>query len=571
MDSAAKTNNTAINGTDINSTVINSAKAVMPNEEVNDHVEQSDVKGDGVELSKNTSNSQDTKQWQRLSPIAILYFTVKVFSQLFSNIIYLTPIIILSYEKVLANPQLWLPVILLSIALIVALTTLKFYFFQYRLTNGHIEIRSGIFSKKHINLPFDRIQNVKLEQPLYYRPFSYTCLQLDTAGSSKQEAKIVALKVDFAEQLKTEILASHKNSDAIDEHQSIEKDIENNIHSQSITDEKGILLNQRSLSDLIIHGISSNRVWLFVGLLAPFLDEIAEYGMNTLLYLGIDAEALFSIVDKSWWQIGVVAGSLTFLVLFVVTLFSIAGAIISFYNFTLHKIDDRYIRRSGLFTKHEVTMRLSRLQMVVKQQDWLDVLLKRINLKFEQSNANLQNIQAGANNNKIIVPSVKVDECAALIDDVYPNNQLMNIDYQPIHKHYLLRYIGYTFLPITVALSFWAYVIDKPLFISLYACLFLLLSTLTYCRWLRWGFAQDDNYIYIRKGMLGVNFYCFPLHKVQQVRIKQSYFLKRKGLANINLITASGAQKIPFVHEHRAIKIADEVLFEVESSGKSWM
>jgi putative membrane protein len=402
-------------------------------------------------------------------------------------------------------------------------------------------------------------------------------LQLDTAGSSKQEAKIVALKVDFAEQLKIEILASHKNSDSLDEHQSIEQKNENEnknenkVQSKAIDNDKGVLLNQRSLSDLIIHGISSNRVWLFVGLLAPFLDEMAEYGMSALLYLGIDAEALFSVVDKPWWQIGVVAVSLTFLVLFVVTLFSIAGAIISFYNFTLHKIDDRYIRQSGLFTKHEVTMRLSRLQMVVKQQDWLDVLLKRINLKFEQSNANLQNIQAGANNNKIIVPSVKVDECAALIDDVYPNNQLMNIDYQPIHKHYLLRYIGYTFLPITVTLSFWAYVIDKPLFISLYACLFLLLSTLTYCRWLRGGFAQDSNYIYIRKGMLGVNYYCFPLHKVQQVRIKQSYFLKRKELVNINFITASGSQKIPFVDEHSAINIADEVLFEVESSGKSWM
>ena len=216
-------------------------------------------------------------------------------------------------------------------------------------------------------------------------------------------------------------------------------------------------------------------------------------------------------------------------------------------------------------------MRLARLQMVVRQQDWLDILLKRINLKFEQSNAHLQNMQPGASNNKIIVPSVTASECKKLIHDVYPNNQLETITYKGIHKHYLVKYIGYVFLPLFTLLSIFSFIDEKPLVVPFLFALFCIASCLVTCRWLRWGIAQDDNYIYIRKGMLGVNYYCFPRYKVQQTYFKQSYFLKRKGLANISLVTASGSQSIPFIGAALGYKIIDSALYTVESSGKSWM
>jgi putative membrane protein len=529
--------------------------------------------------AKQQKEKQDMQKWQRLSPIAIVYFTVKVFSQLLGNIIYLTPVILVSYQKILANPHLWLPVIAITIAFIVALTSLKFYFFQYRLSNGHIEIRSGVLSKKNINLPFNRIQNVKLEQPIYYRPFSYACLELDTAGSSKQEAKIVALKIDYAEQLKSEILASH---DQVKEKINVKPPIANSseilasntesaINISPHIDSPGTLLNKRSIGDLVLHGISSNRVWIFIGLLMPFLDEITKYGIKAFQYIGINIEEILSIAEKPWWQVSLVIISISLFVLLIVTLFSIAGAIISFYGFTLHKLEDRYIRRSGLLTKHEVTMRLARLQMVVRQQDWLDILLKRINLKFEQSNAHLQNMQPGASNNKIIVPSVTVNECKELINNVYPNNQLETITYKNIHKHYLIKYIGFIFLPLFTLLSIFSVVDDKPLVVPVLFALFCIATILITCRWLRWGIAQDDVYIYIRKGMLGVNYYCFPRYKVQQTYFKQSYFLKRKKLINISLVTASGSQSVPFIEEAYGYKIIDDALYTVESSGKSWM
>lgn len=523
-----------------------------------------------AEESTNDHSSLKANQWQRTSPIALMYFSVKFIYLLASNLLYIAPGILLGYQHIAANPHIWFPV-LAGILLIIGLATfLSFYYFKYRLADDHIEIRSGVFSKTHLNLPFARIQNVKLEQPIYYRPFGYTCLQLDTAGSVKQEAKVVALKIELAEHLKKIILVNQNKSRSsetteLQSNQDVNKSSDN---TQGVNANE-TLLNQRNLSDLVIHGLTNNRIWILLGGMAPFIEEISAKVISFFATLGIDIEKLFIIADKPWWQIGLYALSLTFIAMLAISLLSVAGSIISFYNYTLTKNGDRYIRRSGLLTKHEVTMRLSRLQMIIRQQDWLDMLLKRINLTFAQTQTN--NFQANAQQNKIMVPSVKPSECQQLIDNVYPDNRLMDITFQGISKRFLIRHIMFFLLPVTLILISLSISLTK--FVSVYFILtvFFILCLLIFCRWLRWGFATDDQYIYIRKGMFGVNYYCFAKYKVQQTQFKQSWFLRRHKLANLSLVLAAGEQKIPFIPQAQAQQIIDESLFQVESTQRSWM
>ena len=508
-----------------------------------------------------TDNST-LQNWQRLSPIALIYFIVKFIKGLLSNIIVLLPAIYFSSDSIMENPTLWLPVLIALLCLLLLGTFLSFYFFQYRLNNDTIEIRSGVISKKHLNLPFTRIQNVKLEQPLYYRWFNYTCLELDTAGSAKQEAKVVALKTDFAEQLKAKILATH--------HQEAETNLEDSsVNNSPLTTEK--TLNTRSITDLVIHGLTNNRIWIFLGGLAPFLDDFGNYIVTLFQDFGIDIQQLLTIADKPLWQITLYALTLTFIVISVISLFSVAGSIITFYQYTLTKIDDKYIRRSGLFTKHEVTMRLSRLQMIVQQQDWLDVLLKRINLKFEQINAFLGHSQMDAQSNRIIVPSIKPDECASLIKDVYPENQMGAVNYQPISKRFLLKNLGFKLTPLFLIVVCFFSLVENITPLAGIIPLYVVSAGLIFMRWYRWGYASDDNYTYIRKGLLGVDYYCFPTYKTQQVQFKQSWFLKRHQLCSVNFLLAAGMQPIPYIKARDGLKLANTALYQVESTKKSWM
>lgn len=526
--------------------------------------------------SGSDNKCQTLGDWQVLSPVAILYFAVGVFKHLFGNIIYLIPALALSYKSLLEHPFIWLPTILGAFALLTLFAFASFKVYRYRLSADNIEIRSGIFSKKHLNLPFSRVQNIKIEQPIYYRFTGHACLQLDTAGSTKSEAKLVAIKLDFAQQLKTRI------------QRQVQSDTTHGIQNHVSFDETGSLtgtvtsqaphekvLNQRSLSDLVIHGITSNRIWIFLGGLAPFYNNIFDSIGEWLTTFGIDFTELFSLETHSLLEVGLYVLSLTMITMLVLVSFSIFGAIVNFYGYTLSKLDDKYIRRSGLFTKHEVSMRLSRLQMIVQKQDWLDVLLKRINLKFEQSNSFGKDINSSASSSKIIVPSVKPHECQALIDDAYPGNSLHNLvcnnGFDSISKRFILRNIVFVLMPMWLIIISITIIDDKLMGSTLVSVLFVGLSALVVLRWKRWGIATDNNFVYIRKGLIGVDYYCFPTYKLQQTQFSQNLLMKKRKLATVKFVLASGSIKVPMFHEQLAYKLINEGLAQVESCDKSWM
>lgn len=517
-----------------------------------------------------------SEQWQVLSPVAILYFGGSVFKHLFDNIIYLIPAIAVSYNSVLEHPFIWLPALLFAFALLILFAFVSFKMYRYRLTADNIEIRSGIFSKKHLNLPFSRVQNVKIEQPIYYRFSGHACLQLDTAGSAKNEAKLVAIKLDFAEQLKTRI-QSQVHSDKIQTDQenmtSDPTELQNGSANNQTQQER--VLNRRNLSDLVIHGITSNRIWIFLGGLAPFYNKIFDAIGQWLTNLGIDFTELFSLQTHSILEVGLYALSLTMLLMLILVSFSVIGAIISFYGYTLSKLGDKYIRRSGLFTKHEVSMGLSRLQMVVQKQDWLDLLLKRINLNLEQSSSFGKHLNSSASSSKIIVPSIKPYECQALIDDAFPDNSLnafiCNDEFEPISKRFIFRNIAYLLMPLWLLGTSVTVINDQLMTATLLSVVFAGLSGLVVLRWKRWGIARDQHFVYLRKGLIGVDYYCFPTHKLQQIQFKQNLLMKRRQLATVKFVLASGSLTVPMIHETLAYELIDLGLYQVESCQKSWM
>ena len=520
------------------------------------------------------SKTQD--DWQVLSPVAILYFAASVFKHLFGNLIYLIPALAVSYKSVLEHPFIWLPSILVAFVLLILFAFVSFKVYRYRLTDDNIEIRSGIFSKKHLNLPFSRVQNVKIAQPIYYRFTGHASLQLDTAGSAKNEARLVAIKLDFAELLKTRIQGQVQNNTIDINQANISVDpapiLSGSANSQT---QQEIVLNRRNLSDLVIHGITSNRIWIFLGGLAPFYNKIVDSIGEWLTNLGIDLTELFSLQTHSLLEVGLYALSLTMLAMLVLVSFSVIGSIISFYGYTLSKLDDKYIRRSGLFTKHEVSMRLSRLQMIVQKQDWLDVLLKRINLKFEQSNSFANNLNPSATSSKIIVPSIKANECQALINDAYPSNALntlvCNHGFEPISKRFIFRNIVYVLMPLWLIITSGAMMNDKLLIAALLCVLFVALCGLVVLRWKRWGIAKDENFIYLRKGLIGIDYYCFPTYKLQQIQFKQNLLMKKRHLATVKFVLACGSLKVPMLNENLAYELIDQGLYQVESCQKSWM
>ena len=510
-----------------------------------------------------------TQEWSRVSPLAILYFFTKTVYGLVSGVlIYTLPAFAAGYSTIKENPVYLALGLIAFFTLILINSIAKYWFYLYKFTDERVEIKQGVFKKSHLDLPFKKIQNVKVIQPFYYRFNQYSFIELDTAGSAQQEAKIVALPLRLAESFKQMILQIKTNEPA------------NTLNKESgcveVHQDKETLLNERSLMDLVIHGISNNRVWIFLGFLAPFYNAIGENIGLALETVGIDLMAYLDYESLSVGLFILHVLSLVMLVMLVVVSFSVIGSIFVFYKYKLSRLGDRYIRRSGLLTKHEVSMRLSRIQVAVQQQDWLDLIIQRTNLRFEQNmNMPVGGGQAGNINNasKLIVPSVTITESAALIQDAFNVKRFDSIVFTRISKRLIIRILAFPIMPILVLVN--AVVLQSGettiLGWGILSMFNTLLVGLVYLRWWRWGYHFEKGFIYIRKGLIGVDYYVFPIGKTQQVVYEQSVFMRPHNLADINYILASGFHKVPLIPEYLAREQANRALLLVARDKPVWM
>ncbi|MFQ3207951.1 MAG: putative membrane protein [Glaciecola sp.] len=503
-------------------------------------------------------------EWNKLSPISIIYFTVRSIVDLANTFFYLIPVLALNFNKIKEQPLIIVVVVSCILALFIIMGVLNYWFYRFRVGSDRIEIKQGVFKKSHIDLPFERIQNVKLSQPLYYRINDYSCIELDTAGSAKQEAKIVALKTDLAKQFRIKILdtATEKTSDDA---------LASSIDSSNASNEK--ILNRRSIRDLVIHGLTNNRIWIFLGALAPFYNAISDFLSQFFESIGFDAEVYFSLETQAWWEFGLHVLSVAMLIMLVIVSLSVVGAILMFYKYTLSKTQNRYIRRSGLLTKHEVSMKLSRIQIMVQAQDWLDVLLGRVNLSFEQNTSGVANAsKAGEQmSNKLLVPSVTIEESLALMKDAMPSQTMGEQVFKPISKRYILRGLLFFALPVGLFLFVAIFRDDLVVATTVSFSTVALIGVILVIRWKRWGYSYDQEYFYLRKGFLGVNYYCFPLYKVQQAQFKQSIFIRPYQLASLKIVLASGAKLIPYMPANEVRNIINSILDQLVIDKRSWM
>ncbi|MEE3222850.1 MAG: PH domain-containing protein [Pseudomonadota bacterium] len=522
-------------------------------------------------------------EWQRLSLISILYFTIRNFTNSAQVLIYTIPALAISFNiwDNLLSPEVLIGAGILFLSTSVS-GVISFLMYKFRVHNQHVEIHHGVFQRRYTNLPLWRIQNVKIERPFYYRPFGYALVVLDTAGSGKEEAKIVAVPEDYVEALKKQVLyekALHDegdldclpNEDLSDEQSSSFPSPRTRAKAVDSSHSNEEVLNRRSVKDIIIHGITNNRVWIILGAASPFYDDVFGLVSEWLADKGLQLNQLVGEQTVAWWQFGLYAFVILMMLMALVALLSVGGALFTFYGYTLSRTGDRYIRRSGLLNKLEVSMRASRIQMITAKQDWLDKILKRVNLYFEQNSTAGQQMQELMSPNKLIVPSVTEDEAFALSQEVMPGCDLRGQDYQTISKRFITFWLlaGWT-LPFITFFTIGA--VSSHLDIMLGSLVvFSAVSLLLTLRWWRWGIAYDSKYVYIRRGRIGIDYQCFEPYKAQQVIVKQSVFMKRRKQATVKFVLASGAVTVPFLPEDYVNKLADSVLFEVESTRRSWM
>ena len=418
---------------------------------------------------------------------------------------------------------------------------LRFYFFRFHILNNELIVKKGWLKKETLTIPLQKIQTVHIEQSILHEVLNIVKISIDTAGSTKTEVAIDALRRPMAEALRSQLLEEGKDP----------------AHDQA-TEAPGTPLIKLSGKDLLRLSLSANHLEAFFILLSFGLgtwDNLRNISDRAVS----DAEGLVRTGTTLLWLFFVPALLLTVFVI------STARIVFRFFDFTVFGSAAGYRIRSGLTNVKERTVVFRKIQYVSWHANWIRRLMRLWILEYHVSGSDEQKRAL-----KVQVPVTNPAYVPVLAENYAPLPHPEGREAVRVHPSYIYRRLLMIGLFPTAALLgiFWPQWGERALVFCAYPLLIALYLWLYQRKFRLWAFREE---LLIRRGFLGEEFILLQWYKLQSVVLKQSLYERRHHLATVVLHTASGRLTVRFIPVATARALVNYSLYQVERSQQSWM
>lgn len=423
--------------------------------------------------------------------------------------------------------------------------------FQFKVDENHFILKHGIFSKVNISIPFDRIQNINFKQNLIQQLINVHEVSIETAGSSQTEITIKALDLKKAQALKQLIFKRNKTKG----------------DNLLVEDEKPLLrISPLELFKVSLTENHLKNLFFFILLLVGFFQQIQQIADS------------FGETDKLDGFIEESSNAITPNIIIILTLVSVLTIIafvtsfvrvfLTHFNLTTFQKKNSFEINQGLFTKKSIVLKKKKVQSIVVSTNPLKRLIGISFITFKQAVSG----QVNTKKNKVIkIVGCKKNQVDVVRTSLYTIDEIEQSDKKYPANYYAKRVYIYNFLFLIIgygALFFLLFDLNSLLSILLVIPLMLFLIR----KKLRKRFYKiSNNYLLLGSGLIETHLAYLELFKVQNIKLKQSYFQQRRNVADIVLQTASGKITLPCLSFSEASKLYNYILFKVEKSTKEWM
>ncbi len=388
----------------------------------------------------------------------------------------------------------------------------KWYWFTYQIVDQELQVKQGIITQNNIYIPFNRIQAIDISRAPVQRLFGLVSLEVKTAGKSSKEAKIHAIRLEEAEQIKATLREGA--SDTI-------------IEKTEQEQKKEVLVYKLPTKNLLIAALTSNKLLLILSLLAIIEQVFSE------IY---DYDKLFDLV-QNYWHLYATSSVIILLIiglLIVAWLISFGYTIIINYNFSITVRKDELLISRGLIKNIQLTIPRDRIQAISIKEGILRQPFGYASLLLED---------AGYATTTLF-PLIAKEKIPAFLSEVLPEYHIENKTIQtpvPLSglRRYLLRKV-WKLLPVIILC--WIFI---PY--GIYAWLLLIPGFLL--GWLQYkdaGIRVDDNTIILRSRILSKQTGIIKKYRMQAVKVHQNPFQARLHLGDFSLYVISGNNKRRF-------------------------
>jgi putative membrane protein len=453
------------------------------------------------------------------------------------------------------NPQL-IPVIIVAVLLIsLFFRWLAWMRFRYHVGDHDIRVEKGILNRTARSIPYDRIQDVSIEQKLLPRLMGLGEVKFETGSGDGDDAKLSFVTVDDANHLR-ELVRSRKAgvtvaTDAVDGAEETDA-----VPIFAMDGQRVFVFGLYSFS-LVIFAVLGGVAQQFDFLL-PFdfwdfkhwigLAEERGVSVDNINGVGLAAQLLLAFgAFSSLIFIGLATG--------------VVRTLLRDHGFRLDRTPKGFRRRRGLFTLTDVVMPAHRVQAAVietgpfrKRRGWHS--LKFVSLAQDSKDES----------NYVAAPF-------ATLAEIWPIAEAAMIGGPDTETPFRSGRASWWFPQVILVLPF---VLAGIAALMLFAGapfvqavgLLLLPLVLGILRWLEWrqyGDQIDARQIYVRNGWWRQRLTVAPQVKVQSAEIVQGPISRRLGLAALKFGIAGGTLEMIALPLPTAHAIRDAVMAKVSA------
>ena len=386
--------------------------------------------------------------------------------------------------------------------------------FRYGLVGDDLVLDQGVLRRHHRVIPMKRVQSIDVRQSALQRLLGVAELHVETAGGGgTAEAVLSVLAAPEAEALRAELLSRRGAA------------------------EPGVaaapsVLARLSARDLAVAGATSNEAGVIAALLVGAAELAYQFGVP-LPIPGVDLRALAArpLMDLAP---AIAAGAAV--VFAVAWIFSIAGALLTYYGFTLQRTGDELHKRYGALSRREASIPLGRVQAVRVRESLLRRPLGLAALQIETAGAAPgQGQHRGV---EAFLPLTRIGEVPRLIAAVFEDLDFAALHFRSVHPRARIRtFVRYS-VPLLGLAALLAFLIGPG-----WLWLMLLLPLLYGAAHLHvhhLGYAVAPGYVALRAGFLTRTTWVIPERRIQTLHVYESRLQQRLGLATLGVDTAAG-------------------------------
>ncbi len=459
------------------------------------------------------------------------------------------------------GPILWIAlgaaVLVLAINFLVA--WLQWHRLTFHVGEEDIRVESGILSRAARSVPYERIQDVSLEQGPLARIFGLVQVGFDTGAGGKDDLKLAFLTEDEGEELR-ELVRARKDGTA-----PVGED------GETAPQEAAPVLFAMGPSRVLTYGVFEFSLAVIAVLFA------ATQQFEFLLPFEIwDFDAWEErLAGPGAWLSGlgptaqIVGGTIAATSLIAVGFATgIVRTALREWGFLLEKTAKGFRRRRGLLTRTDVVMPVHRVQamrigtrMVRRRFGWHG--LKFVSLA-----------QDSGSSSHVVAPFGKLDEIWPVAEVARFERPGENVAWQRASSAYRFDSMALAFaIPALIALAALAVTVAAPVDEVGYPVLALiplaLGAFLAAGQWIEWRntlHATDARQILSRRGWLAPRIDIAPRVKLQSVDFRQGPLARWHGYGTLHLGVAGGKLEIPGVPEARAKELRRAVLDSIATT-----